>query len=459
MMAAADGGSRRRSFRHRRGLGRRARGAHRRQYGARVMIAEEYRVGGTCVIRGCVPKKLLVYASRFRRRIRGCGRLTAGRVPEPAFDWPTLIANKDREIARLEAAYTATLERFNVALVKSRAVLEDAHTVRSGDRRARTRRNDPDRDRRVAAPRARNCRPRARHLLERGVSSGRAAEAHPDPGRRLYRGGVRLHLCRARQRGDAGLSRREDPARLRRRRARAFARRDARARHHGHLRAYRRGDRKVGRRAHVRGCPTAATIAADKVMFATGRRPNVKGLGHRRPGRASSTSMAASTSTSTRAHRCRISTPWATSPTASTSRRWRSARAMLSPTRCSAAGRRRRSRNVPTAVFSEPEVGVDRPDRRRRRATARQGRHLQDHVPADEGDAFGPRHALVHEAGGRRRDRPRGRLPHRRARRRRDDPGRRHRREDGRDQGRLRRDHGGAPDRGRGTGHHARKGR
>ena len=98
-------------------------------YGARVMVAEEYRVGGTCVIRGCVPKKLLVYASRFSGDFEdavGYGWT----VPDATFHWPTLIANKDREIARLEAAYTATLERFNVKLVKSRAVLEDAHTVR-----------------------------------------------------------------------------------------------------------------------------------------------------------------------------------------------------------------------------------------------------------------------------------------------------------------------------------------
>jgi len=98
-------------------------------YGARVMIAEEYRVGGTCVIRGCVPKKLLVYASRFSDEFEdaaGFGWV----VPEPTFHWPTLIANKDREIARLEAAYTNTLERFNVSLVKSRAAFEDAHTVR-----------------------------------------------------------------------------------------------------------------------------------------------------------------------------------------------------------------------------------------------------------------------------------------------------------------------------------------
>jgi glutathione reductase (NADPH) len=98
-------------------------------YGARVMIAEEFRVGGTCVIRGCVPKKLLVYASRFSAEFEDAAGY-GWTVPEPTFHWPTLIANKDREIARLEAAYIGTLERYNVKLVKSRAVLEDAHTVR-----------------------------------------------------------------------------------------------------------------------------------------------------------------------------------------------------------------------------------------------------------------------------------------------------------------------------------------
>ena len=93
------------------------------------MAAEEYRVGGTCVIRGCVPKKLLVYASRFSQEFEDAGGY-GWTVPDPTFHWSALIANKDREIARLEAAYAATLERYNVALVKSRAVLEDAHTVR-----------------------------------------------------------------------------------------------------------------------------------------------------------------------------------------------------------------------------------------------------------------------------------------------------------------------------------------
>ena len=98
-------------------------------YGARVTLAEEYRVGGTCVIRGCVPKKLLVYASRFFHEFEDAAGF-GWTVPSPSFDWATLIANKDKEIARLEAAYTANLIRSNVAIAKSRAVLEDAHTVR-----------------------------------------------------------------------------------------------------------------------------------------------------------------------------------------------------------------------------------------------------------------------------------------------------------------------------------------
>jgi len=98
-------------------------------YGASVMVAEEYRVGGTCVIRGCIPKKLLVYASRFADEFEDAAGY-GWTLSEPRFDWSSLIANKDREIARLELAYTTTLERAGVKIVKSRAVLGDAHTVR-----------------------------------------------------------------------------------------------------------------------------------------------------------------------------------------------------------------------------------------------------------------------------------------------------------------------------------------
>jgi glutathione reductase (NADPH) len=102
------------------------------QHGARVMVAEEYRVGGTCVIRGCVPKKLLVYASRFRAEFEDAAGY-GWDVGHPSFDWPTLIANKDKEIARLEAAYIATLEKAGAAIARSRAVIADPHTVQLAD--------------------------------------------------------------------------------------------------------------------------------------------------------------------------------------------------------------------------------------------------------------------------------------------------------------------------------------
>jgi glutathione reductase (NADPH) len=105
------------------------------QHGARVMLAEEYRLGGTCVIRGCVPKKLLVYASRFHGEFEDAAGF-GWTVPHATFDWATLIANKDKEIARLEAAYGSLLAKSGVKVVKNRATLVDAHTVQvtNGDR-------------------------------------------------------------------------------------------------------------------------------------------------------------------------------------------------------------------------------------------------------------------------------------------------------------------------------------
>src|SRR5687767_7619140 len=93
-------------------------------HGASVAIAEEYRFGGTCVIRGCVPKKLMVYASRFRDDFEdsaGFGWTVEG----ARFDWPTLIANKDREIARLEAAYRRTVGNARATVFDTRATVAD----------------------------------------------------------------------------------------------------------------------------------------------------------------------------------------------------------------------------------------------------------------------------------------------------------------------------------------------
>jgi len=101
-------------------------------YGASVMLAEEYRFGGTCVIRGCVPKKLMVYASHVSHEIeeaRGFGWT----IPSATFDWPTFIAAKDKEIARLENIYIANVEKPGARTVRARAVFEDAHTLKLGN--------------------------------------------------------------------------------------------------------------------------------------------------------------------------------------------------------------------------------------------------------------------------------------------------------------------------------------
>jgi glutathione reductase (NADPH) len=97
--------------------------------GKRVAIAEEYRFGGTCVIRGCVPKKLLVYASQFPEHFEDAAGY-GWSVGETSFDWARLIANKDREITRLEGLYRKGLENAGAEIVESRAVLVDRHTVR-----------------------------------------------------------------------------------------------------------------------------------------------------------------------------------------------------------------------------------------------------------------------------------------------------------------------------------------
>src|SRR5882757_8296211 len=101
-------------------------------YGAKVMVAEEYRMGGTCVIRGCVPKKLFVIGSHVRHEIEDATGF-GWTIPEVSFDWPTLVANKDKEIARLEGIYTTNVEKSGAQVVKARAVLEDTHTLRLSD--------------------------------------------------------------------------------------------------------------------------------------------------------------------------------------------------------------------------------------------------------------------------------------------------------------------------------------
>jgi glutathione reductase (NADPH) len=247
-------------------------------HGARVMIAEEYRVGGTCVIRGCVPKKLLVYAARFRDEFEDAAGY-GWTLDEPVFDWARLIANKDREIARLEAAYVTTLERAGVRLVRSRAVIEDAHTVHllaSGEKvRAGTILIGTG-----AAP----------HLgadiagLQHVISSNEAFHLERLPGHILIQGGGYIAIEFAGifrglgsqvtlvYRGDNILRGFDDDARE-------------------HLRAEmeRRGITVITRQTFDAveqvehgfcvALSSRKSFTVDRVMFATGRRPNVTGIG------------------------------------------------------------------------------------------------------------------------------------------------------------------------------------
>ena len=101
-------------------------------HGARVGICEDYRVGGTCVIRGCVPKKLLVYGSKFAHEFEDAAGF-GWTVPAPTHSWPTLRDNVNREVDRLNAIYLRLLDGAGVKLHMGRGRLMDRHTIQVGE--------------------------------------------------------------------------------------------------------------------------------------------------------------------------------------------------------------------------------------------------------------------------------------------------------------------------------------
>src|SRR5205085_8046769 len=101
-------------------------------HGAKVAVAEEYRVGGTCVIRGCVPKKMLVYGAHFAEDLQDA-RNFGWDVGEPKFDWVKLRDNVLNDVDRLNAAYTQTLENHNVEIVPQRATVTGPNEVTLAD--------------------------------------------------------------------------------------------------------------------------------------------------------------------------------------------------------------------------------------------------------------------------------------------------------------------------------------
>lgn len=102
-------------------------------YGARVAIVEESRIGGTCVLRGCVPKKLLVYGAQFADAFADAAGFGWSVAP-PSFDWASLIAAKNKELDRLEGIYVNMLKNSGVEIIEGRGMLVDPHTIEVGGR-------------------------------------------------------------------------------------------------------------------------------------------------------------------------------------------------------------------------------------------------------------------------------------------------------------------------------------
>jgi glutathione reductase (NADPH) len=251
-------------------------------HGARVMVAEEYRMGGTCVIRGCVPKKLFVISSHFRHEIEDAAGF-GWTIPEASFDWPTLVANKDKEIARLEAAYTTNVEKSGARIVKTRAVLEDAHTLRLAT--GETVRADKILIATGGAPNHGH----SIHGIEHVISSNEAFHLPELPKRILIQGGGYIALefagIFANLGSDVTVVYRGDNI------LRGF---DEDVRAHVRSEMEKQGitiltgctvDR-IDRHAdeYTSHLSNGSSVASEKVMFAIGRHPNVAGLGLEKAG-------------------------------------------------------------------------------------------------------------------------------------------------------------------------------
>jgi len=243
--------------------------------GARVGICEESRVGGTCVIRGCVPKKLLVYGAHYRDDLEDC-RAYGWDVGEPRFDWVRMIENKDREIDRLNGVYHKILSNAGVRLYQDRGVLEDAHTVRVGDKTVTARHvliATGSRPRRPDIPGA-----------ELGITSDEAFHLERLPGRVVIVGGGYIGVEFAGifngfgseviqiYRGEQILRGFDDDVRD------AVA--DNLRRHGVDLRTGINASAVERDGGALKITLTdGSTLEADQVMFATGRGPNTEGLG------------------------------------------------------------------------------------------------------------------------------------------------------------------------------------
>jgi glutathione reductase (NADPH) len=246
-------------------------------YGARVAVAEEHKVGGTCVIRGCVPKKLLVYGAHFAEDIEDAA-MFGWDVPKKRFDWPTLRDNVLAEVGRLEEAYTDTLTNHDVEIFHERAVLTGPNSLRLAGGREVTA------DKILIATGARPQMPELEGI-EHAISSNEVFHLERLPKRIVIAGGGYIanefagifhkfgsHVTLV-NRTDVIL--RQYDQQIVDRLIQISLRKGIDFKFHATIdRIERREDGAL----HVRmtGCDD---IHADEVLFATGRRPNIENMG------------------------------------------------------------------------------------------------------------------------------------------------------------------------------------
>jgi glutathione reductase (NADPH) len=248
------------------------------QAGAKVAVAEEYRIGGTCVIRGCVPKKFLVYGAEFSQMLADAPGY-GWTVGNASFDWPTLRDNVQREVTRLSGIYTTNLAKAGAAAFEERAEVVDAHTVKltkSG--------SELTAERILIATGGRPYLPEGLPGLELGITSHEAFLLEKLPERILIVGGGYVALefanifhglgskVRIVHRGDQML--------------RGF---DSDLRAHMHIEVERGGTRLTMKTTLTKleksGGAINATLSTgekfetDVVLYAIGRDPNTPGLG------------------------------------------------------------------------------------------------------------------------------------------------------------------------------------
>lgn len=246
-------------------------------YGARVAVAEEHKVGGTCVIRGCVPKKLLVYGAHFAEDLEDAA-MFGWDVPQKRFDWPTLRDNVLAEVSRLEGAYTETLTNHDVTVFKERAVLTGPNSVQLASGKTVTA------DKILIATGARPLMPEIPGI-EHAISSNETFHLEELPRRIVIAGGGYIanefagifhqfgsHVTLV-NRTDVLL--RGYDQQVVDRLLQISIRKGIEFRFHSQIDGIEKNE-DGSLRVRMTGCED---IEADQILFAVGRRPNVEGIG------------------------------------------------------------------------------------------------------------------------------------------------------------------------------------